>query len=340
MKKSGSLKVFRAILIVWIVVAATPDTRLISAQDVQPGLPLRAAFYYPWFPEAWSQRGQTPYTHYHPSLGYYDSADPSVIQQHLAALQYAGVQAGIASWWGVGTRTDARLGTLLAAAAGSPFRWSVYYEAEGQGDPSVSQLTADLTYLRDQYAADPSYLRLGGRFVVFVYGDGADGCAMAERWKQANTVNAYIVLKVFGGYRTCASQPDGWHQYAPAVAADSQGSFSYSISPGFYLAAGDLCLARDLTRWRENIRDMIASGAAFQLITTFNEWGEGTAVEGAAEWASSSGYGAFLDALHDNGVEPPTPSPTPQLFDRRTFLPILQQDLSNRCSSPTNSSGP
>ena len=47
---------------------------------------------------------------------------------------------------------------------------------------------------------------------------------------------------------------------------------------------------------------MIASGAPFQLITTFNESGEDTRVESATEWQSASGYGAFLDALHANGV--------------------------------------
>jgi hypothetical protein len=47
---------------------------------------------------------------------------------------------------------------------------------------------------------------------------------------------------------------------------------------------------------------MIGSGAPFQLITTFNEWGEGTSAESATEWQSASGYGAFLDALHTNGV--------------------------------------
>jgi hypothetical protein len=46
---------------------------------------------------------------------------------------------------------------------------------------------------------------------------------------------------------------------------------------------------------------MVASGAPWQLVTTFNEWGEGTAVESAEEWASSSGYGDYLDALHRNG---------------------------------------
>jgi hypothetical protein len=43
---------------------------------------------------------------------------------------------------------------------------------------------------------------------------------------------------------------------------------------------------------------MIRSRARWQLVTTFNEWGEGTAVEAGAEWPTSTGRGAYLDALH------------------------------------------
>jgi hypothetical protein len=49
---------------------------------------------------------------------------------------------------------------------------------------------------------------------------------------------------------------------------------------------------------------MIASAAPWQLVTTFSEWGEGTSVEDATEWQSTSGYGGYLDALHNNGVGP------------------------------------
>jgi hypothetical protein len=49
---------------------------------------------------------------------------------------------------------------------------------------------------------------------------------------------------------------------------------------------------------------MIASKANFQLITTFNEWGEGTSVENAKEWNSSSGFGSYLDVLHYDGNLP------------------------------------
>jgi hypothetical protein len=43
---------------------------------------------------------------------------------------------------------------------------------------------------------------------------------------------------------------------------------------------------------------MAASNARFQLVTTFNEWGEGTSVESATQWSSASGRGTYLDVLH------------------------------------------
>jgi hypothetical protein len=140
--------------------------------------------------------------------------------------------------------------------------------------------------------------------VVFVSKASNDGCGMADRWKQANsTVGAYIVLQSFTGYQSCASQPDAWHVYGPAQPVRSVPGNSYNISPGFWrIDEAQPRLARDLTRWRQNIRDMIASGAPWQLITSFNEWGEGTAVESATEWASPSGYATYLDALHANGA--------------------------------------
>jgi len=281
--------------------------------DTQPSFPIRAAFYYPWFPESWDQNRINPYTNYNPSLGFYDGRSQSVIQQHIAAMQYGGIQVGIASWWGQGSQTDAKIPALLQAAAGTNFRWSIYHENESLGNPSVAQLTSDLTYLRDRYGNDPSFLRVNGRFVIFVYSDGTDNCGMADRWKQANTVGAYVVLKVFAGYRNCASQPDGWHQYSPAVAADSQQGYSYAIAPGFWQKGQPVRLARDLNRWNQNVKDMVASGAPWQLIATFNEWGEGTSVESAQEWATGSGYGAYLDVLHNNGGQtPPTAVPPTQ----------------------------
>src|SRR5690348_11942458 len=282
-----------------IGIVATLSGSAPAATDPQPAFPIRAAFAYPWFPEAWTQGGTTHYSNYTPSLGLYDSSSASVIQNQIAAMQYGGMDAGIASWWGQGTPTDSRVPLLLQGASGTTFRWSLYYEQEGYSDPTVAQLTSDLDYIAANYGSDASYLRVNGKPVIFAYSDGADACGMADRWHQANAGRFYVVLKVFSGYKTCVNQPSSWHQYGPAVATDSQPGFSYSISPGFY-KKGEASprLARDPTRWAANVQSMIASNAPWQLVTTFNEWGEGTSVESAQQWATASGFGRYLDILH------------------------------------------
>lgn len=260
--------------------------------------PVRAAFYYPWYPESWTN----PAPHYTPTLGApYNSSDPSVIASHIASMQYAHLNAGIASWWGQGTQTDSRVPALESGAAGTGFKWALYYEPEGQGDPTVAQLQSDLNYILGHYASDPSYLHINGKPVIFSFADGADGCGMADRWAQADTMGFYDVLKVFPGFATCASQPSNWHQYGPAVAADEQTGHSYTVSPGFFkYDEATPRLARDTSRFTANVQAMVASGEPFQLVTSFNEWGEGTSVESANEWASASGNGSYLDILHNN----------------------------------------
>jgi len=273
-------------------------------------LPARGAFSYPWFPEAWRQGGISPATHYNPTLGYYDSV--GVMAKHVQALLYGGFQFDVSSWWGQSSYEDARLSNLLGAAHGTSLKIAPYYEAEGNGinnvtgspNPTSAQITSDLNYLASHYIADPNYLWIAGKPALFVYGDASDNCSTADRWAAANAAAAtrfYVVLKVFSGYAACATQPDNWHQYGPASAEDSQGAHSFSISPGFYkYNESSPRLSRNLTRWVTNINDMNCSRAAFRLVTTFNEWGEGTSVESASQWASTSGWGSYLDALHNN----------------------------------------
>lgn len=222
----------------------------------------------------------------------------SIIAEQVVAMRYANIQAAISSWWGQGSLTDQRVPSLLAGSSGTSFRWALYYEPEGQTDPSVNQIRSDLAYIKAHYGNRQTYLHVNGRFVVFVYAQSADGCGMVDRWHQANTVGAYVVLKVFPGYRSCSAQPDAWHQYAPAL-GEAPAATSFSVSPGFFLATTSTAqLPRNLAAWEAAVRAMVSSRSPFQLITTFNEWGEGTAVEGALEWTSASGYGAYLDVLH------------------------------------------
>lgn len=279
------------------------DFRGPAADVTQPPFPIHATFYYAWYPEAWLRDPVFPYSRFHPSLDYYSDYDARIAREHIDAMLYAHLDAGIYSWWGPDgyPQTDELFSRYLAAARTTPFRWAIYYEPEGYGNPSIEKIRSDLEYIRDRYAAKPGYLKVDGRFVVYVYGSSEDDCAgMATRWREANTVGAYIVLKGFPGFRTCSAQPDAWHQYSAALAEYDFSPDAFMIAPGFDERSEPAPrLGRDVTRWRSDIAAMVASNARWQLVLTFNEWPEGTAVESAQEWATPSGYGAYLDALHE-----------------------------------------
>lgn len=283
-------------------------------------LPARGAFYYPWYPETWGNIN-SPDTKYTPTLGFYDSS--AVMASHVASLAYGNFAFAPASWWGQGSATDGRLQPLLTAAHGTSVKFASYYEAEGNAvagvpgspNPAAAQITADLNYIASHYVQDPNYMWIADKPVIFAFGDAADGCAMNDRWAAGNaaaTTHFYVVLKVFGGYAACTNQPDNWHQYGPASRVDQQGTHSYSLSPGYFKYTDPSpLLARDPANWPAAVDAMNCATADLKVVTTFNEWGEGTAVESASGgngWASASGQGSYLDALHNDttcGTLPP-----------------------------------
>ena len=284
------------------------DTFAVRRSD-QPVTPIRAAFMYPWFPNAWFQ-GFSPFTNYTPTLGLYDSSDPATIRAQIELADRAHIDAFISSWWGPGHHTDDPFPTLLSTtvAPDSPdpeMKWAIYYEAEGYSDPTPAQISADLDYLAKRYFNHPAYLRVDGDPVVFVFSDGGDGAGMGERWRDAEAQfgsGLYTVLRVFSGYRDIDAQPDSWHFYGPTVQYATLLPDSASISPGFWFAAKTELLGRDPDRFRQDVQTMNSSGSAWQLITTWNEWGEGTSIEPALEFGTT-----YIDILAAN---PPPVSTT------------------------------
>mmetsp|Transcript_25085 Transcript_25085/g.41120 ORF Transcript_25085/g.41120 Transcript_25085/m.41120 type:complete len:197 (-) Transcript_25085:308-898(-) len=185
-------------------------------------------------------------------------------------------------------------------AQNSPVKWTVYYEDEKARDDSVSILVSDLNYLKKWFAWHETWAHVDGKPVIFVWNES--DCDVARRWKQAGqTAGWYVVLKLFGGYLNCPDQPDSWHQYGVSDSYLENPPFSFTIAPGFWRA--DQRTARNprigRKRFCEQVALMNESGQKWHLVVSFNEWGEGTAVESAVEWQSASGYGDYLDCLHD-----------------------------------------
>jgi hypothetical protein len=269
----------------------------------QLAFPLRAAFYYPWYPATWTVNNS--HVFYQPDLGYYSSDDQAVVDRHIQALEYAKIDVAIVSWWGINQQSETKRIPMLmnrTTAAGSDLKWAFYYEKEGFGNPSVATLQADLAYVKQNYTGNPTYAHINGKPVVFVYNADDNTCEVADRWVQAANGEWYVGLKVVGNFQNCAHQPSTWHQYGPDAPEQRHAGNEFVIAPGFWRAdAATPLLARDPARFAQNVRNMVKSGEKWQLITTFNEWGEGTAVEGSKDWASASGFGLYLDALHNDG---------------------------------------
>jgi hypothetical protein len=270
----------------------SPTLTPAAAKPINAKFPVRAAFYYPWYSENFQGNG----SHWHPSAGKYSVDSPATLDRQIDDMKYGGLSAGISSWWGRGLREDKRLPKLLNEGEKLGFSWSVYYEPEGQGDPTSATILSDLKYL-GKYTSSKAWLHVKDKPVIFVWSQGTEACDMADRWAAASKT-FYVVLKVFGGYTGCKHQPDGWHQYM--VGVDVQKGYSAVAGPGFWAnTASAPTLARDPARWRKDVTTVAKSGAPFQLFTSYNEWGEGTAMESADEWKSAGGHGVYMDVLHD-----------------------------------------
>ena len=324
---------------------ATSMGEFIGTAAAPSGLnfPIRASFYYPWFPETMTGT-PNPFSYYSPSLGqYYDSSDPVVLSNHIRSMQYGGINLGIASWWGPNgqnsSKTDYRFPLLLREAKLRNFNWAIYYE-KGQLTTDPAAIAADLAYIKANYTSDPNYLKIGGRPVIFVYNtlQPANPCDITNVWNTANrdasvgngSAYFYVVMKVFSGYAGCSPQPDDWHQYNPDSRSSAGSPYWFTVSPGFWLATeANPRLERDVNDINSGngayfaaVRSMVSTTSYhWHLITTFNEWGEGHSVESASppnlavnshctastttlahpcSWNTASGYGAYLDILHNN----------------------------------------
>ena len=169
------------------------------------------------------------------------------MKEHFDALRYANLNSAVVSWWGQNKQSEStRLPMILKSAAAARLRIALYYEKEGFANPGITELSADLDYVMQNYTSAGNYLKRNGKPVILAFGDRSDNCDTVRRWHQASGGRFFVVLKVFTGYRTCPQQPDGWHQYGPAVAQDHQaGRSSHHLTR--ILAQGESARALPVT---------------------------------------------------------------------------------------------
>jgi hypothetical protein len=278
------------------------------AVGASPALPRTAIFYYPWFSAPprdlsythWSQAGHDPpediASNYYPARGAYSSASPTILRDQMQDIADAGVAEVVSSWWGIDSRENVRLWSVVRAAR--PFGLRVAVHIEPYDDRTVASVGEDIAYLHslgidDFYvyrAADEpaaEWAQLNGTLTgVRVFAQtNLPGFAAAGKFTGLYT---YDVLSYGGASfgRICAEAHRLHLLCAP------------SVGPGYMATAatGDTRVKPRLNgaTYDSMWRAAIAAGADMITITSYNEWNEGTQIEPAAVHPDYQSYdGAY-----------------------------------------------
>ena len=253
-------------------------------------------------------------THY-PALGAYDTHSAAVVDQQCRWAKDAGVTGFIATWWRQGDFHDQGLPLLLDTASRFGLRVTVYFEQVNPDRVTAEGAAEDLLYILERYGRHPAWLVADGKPAIFVYGR-ALGQLKLTGWER---VIAQVNTRYPGGALfigdTLSSEGarvfDGLHTYNPTgsttgksveeirvwardafpkwIAAAGSGIACVTLLPGY----DDTRLGRSPPRpttdrhdgetYRVLWREAIDANPDWILISTWNEWHEGTEIEPSLE---------------------------------------------------------
>lgn len=256
-----------------------------------------------------------------PSSGPYDSHDPAVVDRQMAEARAAGVTGLIASWWGEGSFEDRGMPLLLDAASRHGLTATAYYEKIAGEDAASRKVAAiaDLNYLLKQYASHTAWMRAEGKPVLFVYSRALHQLSPAEvavchhAGRHDNPGGVTLVadaldpkyVAAFDGanaynitgqtqHKTPPEIREWAHSaYPKMVAAAGPGKIStVTVIPGYDDSKLGRPAPRPVTdRWEgETYRvlweEAVAAAPDYVLITSWNEWHEGSEIEPSVEYGS------------------------------------------------------
>jgi glycoprotein endo-alpha-1,2-mannosidase len=258
-----------------------------------------------------------------PLDGLYDSHDPVEVEREVQEAREAGVTGFIASWWGQHSFEDASIPPLLAAAQRSGLKVTAYLEKlTGDDDATrANHAVDDLLYLVRTYGENLAWLRVGNRPVVFIYGRASKALS-PPAWAEvlarvrSKAEHGIVVIGPFYNDKARIATFDGMHEYnitgaihslaLPEMAAwarahygeqvglaKSAGKIScVTVIPGYDDSTAQRPLPRPITRrdagrpYAALWQAAIAAQPDWVLITSWNEWHEGSEIEPSQEYKS------------------------------------------------------
>ncbi len=295
------------------------------------------AFYYAWFDwDTWakdlSDKPVQPYL----------SADPGTIAQHVTQAQQAGIDALVLDWYGPqieNNQTEPNFRILLEQAQAHGMQAAVTVDLGGPFLQNVDAIQAALTTLCDLHTAHPAYLKVNGQPVIFFWRQTNYSVATWQAIRNQVDPDHTMIWIAEGAHLEYLEAFDGLYLYSVAWSNDpasvlfrwgsevrdwatQHDSVRYwvaTVMPGY----NDLATGRadafvqareDGAYYRATWNGAIQSQADWVVITSFNEWLEGSQIE------PSESYGDFYLNLTANlgdvyrSFNVPAPTPTSEVL--------------------------
>ncbi len=287
-----------------------PTNRVLGAPLSQSGAdPLVLAFYYTWFDEnSWNydQLSDLP-------AEPYVSRDRSVMGRQIDQAKAAGIDGFLVAWYGPGgdNQTEPNLTALLEEAAARNFKIGILFETDSPFLGGTGAIADALQHALSVHANQPAFLRVDGRPVIFFWRPTIYG---VESWRAIrNQVDpGYGSVWIAEGVDTSyLAVFDGHHLYSntwnpPADLSYTNQKFAGQVAQGrqtyggykFWVATvmpgyNDLRIrpnggfAQDReggAYYERSWQAAIGSHPNWIVITSFNEWPEGTYIEPSAAY--------------------------------------------------------
>lgn len=285
-----------------------------------------------------------------PLRGPYDSLDPLTTAWHLRLAEAAGIDALLVSWWGsANVSGQAFESTILPAAGRTKVKVALNCELaqfHAEADAFAAQLGDVLLRTKDH----PAYLRMDGRPVVYLYQVPFAPKLTPQSFGQIRTAVERRVGPVWWALDKIAFRegtygvPAAWRDTPGIDALGFYGTFSVKrISTEAELTPFFAAYARDVRQAGRKLllpmhpaldnrriqpegsfvipdreggtlegfhRAALAAGADVLLLTSFNEWPEGTMVEPSADWPDPYRYLRAIAGWKGLTFVPPEPPPS------------------------------